>query len=194
MATRSPLSRPSDLRRIGKPPHLGVEVGIGQGPGVTGFAHPVVGDLVAMLIEMPIEAVVGEVELAVGEPLVEGSIGVIETYRGLLEPGDTAQGLLGPIGDRVGSCLFVDSRFGVGLGRELRRRGEAAILAEQVLDGLGHSDPSDANSVRPSYAGPKCRAPGDTDRDTLSPDRDGPDLAHSNPWPCPTTRPKPPTA
>ena len=54
--------------------HLVEHVGVGDGAGVSGFADPVVGNLVAAGLEVPVETVVGDVEGSVGEPLEEGSL------------------------------------------------------------------------------------------------------------------------
>src|SRR5690606_30420109 len=114
-------------------------------------------DLVAVVIEMAVEAVVGEIEFAVGEPLVEGRVGVVEALRRLLEPGDSRPGLIHPVGLGIGRRLLVDARPGVGLSSELRRRREAAVLGKQVLDRLGHWAPS--GLIRSaSYVAGQCLA------------------------------------
>jgi hypothetical protein len=49
-----------------------MEVGVGDRPGVAGLADPVVGDLVAEpVLDVAVDAVVGDVQLAAGEPLRE---------------------------------------------------------------------------------------------------------------------------
>ena len=51
---------------------LALEVGVGDRPGVARLADPVVGDLVAEAVrDVPVDAVVGDVELAADEPLGE---------------------------------------------------------------------------------------------------------------------------
>ncbi len=120
---------------VGELAHLFVQVPIGDVAGVAGLAHPVIGDLVALRVEVTIEAVVGEVELAVGEPLVEGGLGVVEDDRGLLEPADARSGLLGPEPEPVGLGPLVDSRLGVGLGGELFRGRKRSLLFEEVGNG-----------------------------------------------------------
>jgi hypothetical protein len=81
------LLEPQALQGVGEPVHLPGEFAVGQRPGVSGLADPVVGNLVAMVLEVAIEAVVGDVQLPVLEPLEEGRIGVVETLRRLFEPG-----------------------------------------------------------------------------------------------------------
>ena len=52
---------------------LGGQLGVGDAAGVAGLALPVDGDAVAVAgLDVAVEAVVGDVELAVGEPLREG--------------------------------------------------------------------------------------------------------------------------
>ena len=139
MATRSPVSRPRPLQPVGEPTDLGMEVGIGENPGVAGLTDPVVGHLVAMALEMTVETVVGEIELTIGEPLEERWVGVVEDQGGLGLPGDPGQRLLLPEGEIVGSRLFVDPGLGVGLGGELGRWWELAVFGKQVLQGLAHA-------------------------------------------------------
>ncbi len=92
------LAQTEALEPVGEPAHLGGEVGVGDGASVAGLTHPVVGNLVAMLGEMPIEAVVRQVELPVLEPLEEGRVGVVEDFCRRGEPGDALQRLLLPEG------------------------------------------------------------------------------------------------
>ncbi len=85
---------------------------------------------------MPIQAVVREVEDPVGEPLEEGGPGVVEDLSRLLEPGDPLPGLPGPESLPVRSFV-IDPGLSIGHGDEVRGGWEGALLARQVLDGLG---------------------------------------------------------
>ena len=62
-------------QRVGRLADLALEVGVGDRPGVAGLADPVVGDLVAeAALDVPVDAVVGDVELAADEPLGERQV------------------------------------------------------------------------------------------------------------------------
>ena len=107
-------------------------------PAVARLALPVVGDLVALLGEVLVEAALGDVERGVDEPLGERGVRPVEHLAPLLPPLDPL-GLLGP--ERVDVLrLLVDRLVTVGLGGELRRRRELAVLTGQRIDGrvLGH--------------------------------------------------------
>src|SRR5215212_4132642 len=86
---------------------------------------PVEGDAVAAAcFDMAVEAVVGDVQLPVREPLVEGGLGVVEDLRGPLGPVEKLRGLLGPEPLRVTLSLLVDrlvANEGL-LAKVLRRR------------------------------------------------------------------------
>src|SRR5690606_1615438 len=59
--------------------HLGEQVAVGEGAGVARFALPVDGDLVAVaVLDVAVEAVVGDVELPVGEPAGHGGVGPVQ--------------------------------------------------------------------------------------------------------------------
>ena len=77
-----------------------------------------------------VQAVVGHVELAVGEPLEEGWVGVVQEDGWLPEPGHPVAGLRFPIRDRVGGGLLMDAGLGVGLFGERRRRPEDAVFLQ----------------------------------------------------------------
>ena len=101
MATRSPFSTPETEQPVGETAHLGVEIPIGQAAAVTWLTDPVIGHLMTVLFEMTVEAIEGDVELAVGEPLEERRIRVVEDLGGLFLPGDSLQGLVMPEGEIV---------------------------------------------------------------------------------------------
>ena len=63
------------LQRVGGLADLAQQVGVGERPRVAGLADPVVGDLVAAAgLDVPVEAVVGDVQLAADEPLRERQV------------------------------------------------------------------------------------------------------------------------
>ena len=115
------------LQRAGEALHLGQELGIGDVALIALLAAPVEGDpLTPALLDMPVEAVVGDVQLAAGEPLVEGRLGVLQD----LLPGPEPMQLFGlgcPPALRVGGRLLVDGRvFQQGLSHEMRPAAESA--------------------------------------------------------------------
>ena len=125
-------------QRVGGLLHLGVQLGIRDVPGVTGrLAHEVEGDLVAAAgLDVPVDAVVRRVELAVDEPRGERRVAPVQDLGERLAPGEVAAGLVGPEALVVGLGGGVQVRGSVGLRGELRVGGEAAVLGEQVLQGF----------------------------------------------------------
>ena len=99
-----------------------MEVAVRDRPGVPGLADPVVGNLIALGVKMTIETVIRQVELTVGEPLVERRVRVIERDRRLFEPGDAFERLFVPPGLVVGFGLVVDLRSRIRLCDKLGRR------------------------------------------------------------------------
>jgi hypothetical protein len=95
-----------------------VQFPVGDGPVVARLALPVVGDLVAPLGEVLVEAALGDVEGGVDEPLGERGVRPVEHLAPLLPPLDPLR-LLGPEGVGV-LRLLVDRLVTVGLGDELR--------------------------------------------------------------------------
>ncbi len=53
---------PERSEGVGESAHLTVQIPVGEVTRLAGFAHPVVGDLVSPLFQVPIQAVVREVE------------------------------------------------------------------------------------------------------------------------------------
>ena len=75
MATRSPVWTPSSLSALAALLTSRCRSREGDGPGVAGLADPVVGDLVAEpALDVAVDAVVGDVELAADEPLGERQV------------------------------------------------------------------------------------------------------------------------
>jgi hypothetical protein len=74
-----------------------VEVRVGDVALLPLLAAPVIRDPVAAAgLDVAVDAVVGEVQPAVREPLVEGSVRFVEGLRGLLGPVDQLLGLFRP--------------------------------------------------------------------------------------------------
>ena len=95
MATRSPFFTPRRLQNIGELLYFAMQLLIGQGAHFSGFAFPNDGGFIfARALDVPIEAVVGKIELAADEPLGPGKI-PFQNLVPLLEPmkffGDGAQ-------------------------------------------------------------------------------------------------------
>ena len=119
---------------VRRPTDLGLQVAIGDRPGIARLADPVIGNLLPEApLHVPIDAVVGDVEATAGEPLGERQV----PFQGLLEgrePGDPLPGALRPERLEVRLRLGVQVCAGVRLGAELGRGREAPILGQQVLD------------------------------------------------------------
>ena len=138
------------LEGVGRLLDLGQQVGVGDRPHVARFADPVVGDLVPEArLDVPVDAVVGHVELAADEPLGEREV----PFEDLVEraiPAHVLLRLLGPERLGIGICSVVEARVGdPRLGFELGARRKRAALVEQRVDGpgvLAHPDlPTTAN-------------------------------------------------
>ncbi len=114
--------------------NFGEEVGVGNVAGVARFALPMDGDLVAVPVEhMAIHAVVGDIELAVDEPLRDGRVTPVEHPRPGLLPVQ-AIGLFGPERVAIGRGPLIQRRVGI------RRRGElrGRRVRVPVVGGFGH--------------------------------------------------------
>ena len=114
-----------------------LQLGVGDGTSVTdGLADEVQRDLVAAAgLDVAVDAVVGGVELAADVPLREGRVRPVEDLVPLLGPGQPL-GLLGPEALAVLGGPVVGVGGEVGVLREVRGRLEAAVLLEQVRQGL----------------------------------------------------------
>ena len=123
------------LEHVGEAPDLGVQVGVGDAAGVARLALPVVGDLAAVTrLDVAVQAVVGDVELAPREPLGEGRVPLQHVVPGL-RPAQALR-MAGPPGLGVLVRLVVDGFVArQRIGAERLRRRERAVLAEPVLDG-----------------------------------------------------------
>ena len=131
--------------RIGEPAHLGVELAVGERAHVARLALPDDRGLGAapgvLALEMPVEAVVGDVELAADEPLRERRLPVEHLLPGL-EPGDVLARHLGPESLRVARAECAERLRllcgPVGALGEFRGRFEDTLLAQQRLE-VGHA-------------------------------------------------------
>ena len=111
-----------------------LEVRVRDGAGVAPFALEVDGDPVAVAgLDVPVDAVVGDVELAADEPLREGGVAPVERRVEVLGPGDPLTGLLRPETLEVGLCLRVERLLAVGLGGEL---GAGCVALRHVSSSL----------------------------------------------------------
>ena len=131
IATRSPACTPSSVSALAALHTSLLQLGVGDGAGVARLALPVERDLVAVpVLDVPVDAVVGDVQLAADEPLGERRLPV-EHLVPLLVPVQPV-GLLGPERLAVGVGAGVPVLRGVGLGGELLARREAAALGGEV--------------------------------------------------------------
>jgi hypothetical protein len=130
---------PVPLERRREPIDLAVEVPIGQGAGVAGLTLPDEGGLgAAGGGDVPVQAVVGDVELAAHEPLRVRHL-PLEPFLPGLEPVELTGPAL-PEAYRVLRRLLVDSgALDVRLLRELPGGRELPPLLEQGLDRGGRA-------------------------------------------------------
>ena len=98
------------------------QIGVGDVAAVAWLAFPVDGHLVAVSVEdVAVDAVVGDVELAVGEPLGNGGVGPVEYFGERGVPVESAS-LFGPEAESVLFGGGVELGPGVRRSRELGRR------------------------------------------------------------------------
>ena len=115
----SPLRIPRSLSALAKRCDLAEQVGVGEVALLALLAAPVERDaLAAAGLDVAVQAVVGDVQLAADEPLVERRVGVVERLVPLLEPVQLARLALPPALP-VALRLLVD-----------RRVAEQRVLAE----------------------------------------------------------------
>lgn len=116
------------LQRVRQPADLVLQLRVGDGARVAGFALPVQGDLVpAPGGDVAVHAVHRHVQLAAGEPLRRRQRRAVEDGGERLVPLQPA-GLLGPERLGVGGRALVLVRAHVGLGGERRGGGEHEVL------------------------------------------------------------------
>ena len=110
------------------------QLGVGEAAGVAGLALPVQGHAIAVAREhVPVEAVVGHIELAVGEPPRERRVGPVERLGEGPVPVQFA-GAVGPEPEAVGARLIVEFGLRDGGRRELGARREAAVFVQEAVD------------------------------------------------------------
>ncbi len=115
---------------VRRPADIGEEVGVGDGAGVAGLALPVeCHPLAEARLDVPVDAVDGDVELAADEPLGEGLV-PLEDLRPSLGPRE-APGLVLPERERVRVGLGVDAGLRVGGLGQVLRRGEDPGLVQK---------------------------------------------------------------
>ena len=134
MPTTSPASTPAVEQRVREPLDVAVQVGVGDLGLLALLPAPVEGDPVAVAgLDVAVEAVVGGVDPAVGEPLVERRLGVVEPGLRLREPVELG-GELQPPGLGVARRLLVQRLVrDQGLLAELAR-GLEGLLVEQLRE------------------------------------------------------------
>jgi hypothetical protein len=124
------------LERVREPLHLEVQLGVCDGALLAVLAGPVEGDAVAVAgVDVAVQAVVGHVQRAVGEPFVERRVGVVEHGRERLVPVQGSR-LLGPVGVGVERGPFVQRGVGDARGRDEVRGRREALLVEERLEPL----------------------------------------------------------
>ena len=108
--TTSPLLDPAVLERVGEALDVAVQVGVRDVALLALLAAPVEGDAVAVAgLDVAVDAVVGDVELAADEPLGERRVGPVEHLVPLLGPvSASACSAQKPSGSLLG--LLVDRR------------------------------------------------------------------------------------
>ena len=115
------------LQHVGQALRVAQEIGVGHIPLLALLPAPVVGHAVAPAgLHVAVETVVRGVQLAAGEPLVEGGLGVVQDLLEGLEPVEVG-GLLGPPGLLIARGLLVQ-----GLVRDQRVLHELLGRLEQL--------------------------------------------------------------
>ena len=123
---------PERLQPVGQLLDVAQQIGVGDGPLLALFAMPVVGDPIAPpCLDVTVQAVVRDVELAVGEPPVERRAAVVQHLGEGGRPVDEQPGLLRPEGGDRGA-VGGRPHGGLLVRDESRRRREALDL-EQLL-------------------------------------------------------------
>lgn len=126
---------------VGELADFAVEVAVSKHAGVARFAFPDDGGFVAVFGEVAVEALLGDVDFAAGEPLGVGHVAV-HGGRELLLPRQIFFGEVAPESGRVFLSpvphVFVLLGRDVGLTGELGRDGEFAVFGEEDVDRFGH--------------------------------------------------------
>ena len=127
-------------QRIGEAAHVGVQLAVGHMAHVAGLADEGQRGLVAALLEMHIEAVVGDIELAVGEPAIVGRLRFVQRDGERLVPAQLAARLARPealvVGGGLGTQGLHVGGFEAGPGGEFGGRGKTTFFDENGFDVL----------------------------------------------------------
>ena len=139
MPTTSPCSIAVVLQGVGEALDVAQQLLVGDVALLALLAAPVEGDALAQaVLDVAVQAVVGGVELAVLEPLVERGVGVVEDLLEVREPVQRPR-LLGPPAREVLGGLLVLGEIGDQRRRhEVLRRVEALLIedvAQLLLEG-----------------------------------------------------------
>ena len=128
------------LQRVGEAAHVGMQLAIGHVAHVARLAHEGDRGLVAALLEVHVQAVVRNVQLAVDEPAVVRRPGLVQSDGERLVPAQLGLRLAGP------ETLVVRGRFGLEPGHvgrlqagsvgEFVGRGETSFFDENGFDVL----------------------------------------------------------
>ena len=129
------LLHPERLERVGGAADVFQQLGVGDRPRVAGLAFPVERHLRAMTREhVPVDAVVGDVQLAAHEPLRERKVPLQRGFPRRV-PVEELGRLTGPELDRIRRGGIVERRVGDERTRHKRGRGrERSALLEQRLE------------------------------------------------------------
>ena len=120
--------------------HFALQIAIRQVAAIARFAFEPNGHLIAVaVLDMPVDAVIGHIELATHEPTREGGIRPVQHLREVGLPRQCS-GLVSPEGEPIGRGLGEQRRLGYCGRRELGRRRERAGLMHQVFE-LAHDAP-----------------------------------------------------
>ncbi|BEK84537.1 hypothetical protein NSK11_contig00092-0024 [Nocardia seriolae] len=104
---------------VGGARDLGQQFGIGDGAGIARLALPMDGDLLAAPVQhVPVHTVVGDIQLAVREPLGEGRVTPVQDLGEGLMPVQPLR-LFGPEPIAIGGGSVVERGIAIGCGREL---------------------------------------------------------------------------
>src|SRR5450631_2984581 len=95
------------LQRVGAAAHLSVQFTIAQAARIAGLALKNQGRSVSALPKMHVQAVVRDIQPAVGEPAIIGSARLIERFRERRVPDEFASGQLTPESKVVGGCFLI---------------------------------------------------------------------------------------
>ena len=146
-------------QRIGEAAHVGVQLAVGHVAHVARLAHEGDRGLVAALLEMHVEAVVGDVELAVDEPAVVRRLRLVQRHGERLVPAQLGLRLARPESLVVRGGLGAQRRdvagFQAGLGGEFCGRGKTPFFDENGLDVLvihgreGYRNPENCRPCKP---------------------------------------------